>query len=187
MDREASLSAVRIELQQPHITPQRLHELAAEFPELHTIIVQHPEVYPDLREWILQQLSSQDNGQTELVELPSTPIPEQPSHILENVAAELLYPQPLPSDNPKVLNQSPLTEEPARDLSELSEPDTIQPANISPQRGASSASQMSPNVSRSAKVKAFGVGLVIGLLVGGALSAVLILWVLPGLFGSFLG
>lgn len=46
---------------------------------------------------------------------------------------------------------------------------------------------MSPNVSRSAKVKAFGVGLVIGLLVGGALSAVLILWVLPGLFGSFLG
>ncbi len=37
------------------------------------------------------------------------------------------------------------------------------------------------------KVKAFVMGMLAGVILGGAVATVLVIWVLPGLFGSFLG
>lgn len=47
-----------VELHQPATTPSRLAEIVVTHPEFGTAVLQHPNVYPELREWIVENIAA---------------------------------------------------------------------------------------------------------------------------------
>lgn len=190
MDRDEYLNNAYRELQQPDVTSYRLRELAVEFPELHPFIIEHPAVYPELRDWLVQQCPAEEPVQFAIV---------QPSPTIDGVAGHespsQLSPEPEPEHIAKP--EHPSEQEHIPELEDIPEaepePELLAESNLA-SVSELSTSPPDPTVppaptrpSRASRVKAFGAGLGLGLVVGGALSAALILWVLPGLFGSIIG
>lgn len=121
MSGQQELERARAELDDASLPAGRLAEIAGAHPELRHRIASHPSLYPDLRDWLIEQTGSA-------------------------------------------------------------------PGNHGASRGVASEQPASAaSLPRFAHTKVLLAGVGIGLVIGAALSAVTLLWVLPGLFGSVLG
>lgn len=151
--------AIARELATPGLPAERLAQIAAAHTEFHPAIAAHPNAYPGLIDWIAAQTPVQLQAPAQTMVRDQADAPAQPTGTSAGVA-------PLPA------------------------PPGLSPA-ASPASGASEAPPQAeapaPKLDRAAKIGTLFAGIGIGVLVGAAVSALLLLWVLPGLFGSVLG
>lgn len=157
-------SSIAAELASTDTDPGRLAELAATHPELHQQIAAHPNAYPELKQWMAEAA----------VQLPPQQYPAS-EHPVPEYSAPEHSPAAYSGYSPSEYSPSahPLPEVPHEQLLAPAAPVTN--------------TEQEPALNGSGRAKAVFTGIFIGTVVGAALATGLLIWVLPGLFGSFIG
>lgn len=163
----------------PRTSAERLSQLAAD-PQLHLVIAANPGAHDGLVEWI------RDHGD------PQASAEAQRRLSRQSPVDPFASPEPASTPEPAGAPETPVTPVPAPDTvvtpAADAEAPRVEPAPEPVASPADARRKTGPETHEPASVPRpvvwIATGLVIGLLVGAAISTALILWVLPGLFGG---